>query len=146
MGYRLSLYVLPKTEAKKLWNMTDYDQAYEVLDKLERIVYDYCTDAMIDVEKQMKRVTKCKLEIECDIFMGKMDKELFKVFIDRIKWYAERQVKESKDPLFWWPYIKESDSPWELCSTRDWIGAYFEAWYIYKKMDWEKNYIYCRMG
>ena len=106
MGYRLTLYVLPKTEAKKLWNMTTYEQANEVLDKLEKIVHDYCTDAMIDVRKQMKRVTKAKLDIECDCWMGKMNKDLFMVFLDKIKWYAERQIKESPDPLTWWPYIR----------------------------------------
>ena len=146
MGYRLTLYVLPKTEAKKLWNMTTYEQANEVLDKLEKIVHDYCTDAMIDVRKQMKRVTKAKLDIECDCWMGKMNKELFMVFLDKIKWYAERQIKESPDPLTWWPYIRESDDKWKLCNTIDWIGAYFQGWYIFKQMDWDNNYIYATMG
>lgn len=146
MGFRLSLYVLPKEDAKTLWKTKDYDEARETLNKLERIVYDYCTDAMLDVFKQMKRATKCKLDVECDICMGKMNKELFMVFMNRIKWYAERQIKVSENPLSWWPYIRESDNPWELCCSRDWIGAYFQAWYIYKKMDWNNNYIYLEIG
>lgn len=142
MGMRLTLYVLPKNVAKKLWNAKDYDEYYNITNNLEQIVHDFCTDAMFDVGKHMKRATKSKLDIECDIRMGKMDKKLFEVFMDRIKWYAERQIKESPDPVGYWPYIRESDNNWRLCYTIDWIGAYFESWYIHKKMDWNKNFIY----
>ena len=146
MGTRLTIKVLPKSDAKKIWLMKDWEPIWNIVDGLEQIRYDYCTDAMLDVYKQMKRLTKNKLEVECDIWLGKMGKEEFKIFMDRIKWYAEHQIKESPNPLLYWVSIYETDDPWRLCGLIDWIGAYFDAWYIYKKMDWENNYIFAEIG
>ena len=152
MGMRLSLYVLPKDVAKKLWLVTDYDEYYDLTNNLEKIVYDFCTDAMWDIEenkelkKKMKRLTKTKLSIEEDVFLGKMDKEGFMTFLNRVKWYAERQIKESKDPLSFWKYHYEPESPWRLIGSLDWISAYYECWFILRKMDWVNNYIYYEIG
>ena len=98
MGMRLSLHVLPKDVAKKLWLVTDYDEYYDLTNNLESIVYDFCTDAMWDIycdktlKKNMKRLTKAKLSVEEDIVLGKTDKEGFMVFLNRVKWYAERPI------------------------------------------------------
>lgn len=146
MGMRLSLYVLPKEKAKEMWLMQSDDSLWEHIDQLEQIAHDFCTDAMWDVCKQMKRLTKSKLEIECDVVIGKMSLAEFDIFLDRIKWYAERQIRESDNPLFWWDIIRPSDNEWRLCQTQDWIGAYFQGWYIRKKMDWENNYILFDIG
>ena len=152
MGMRLSLDVLPKDVAKKLWLVTDYDDYHDLTYNLERIVYDFCTDAMWDIEadkelkKKMKRLTKSKLGIEDDIVLGKMDKEGFMVFMTRVKWYAERQIRESDNPLQYWDGHYETENPWRLLGSIDWLSAYYECWFILKKMDWENNYILYEIG
>ena len=151
MGMRLSLHVLPKDVAKKLWLVTDYDEYYDLTNNLERIVYDFCTDAMWDIyvdkelKKKMKRLTKSKLSVEEDIVLGKMDKEGFMTFLDRVKWYAERNIKQG-EPLLYWPYHGEINDPWRLLDSIDWISAYYECWFILRKMDWENNYILYEIG
>ena len=152
MGMRLSLHVLPKDVAKKLWLVTDYDDYYELTRNLESIVYDFCTDAMWDIEvdkelkKKMKRLTKSKLDVECDKVLGKMDKEGFMVFLNKVKQYAERQIKEYDDPLLYWDCHYEPENPWRLLGSIDWLSAYYECWFILRKMDWENNYILYEIG
>ena len=149
---RLSLHVLPKDVAKKLWLVTDYDEYHGLTSNLERIVYDFCTDAMWDIycdkelKKKMKRLTKAKLSIEEDVVLGKMDKEGFTTFLNRVKQYAERQIKESDNPLIYWDYHYEPENPWMLMGGIDWISAYYECWFILRKMDWENNYILYEIG
>lgn len=152
MGMRLSLHVLPKDVAKKLWLATDYDAYYDLTSNLDEIVYDFCTDAMWDIycdktlKKNMKRLTKAKLSVEEDIVLGKTDKEGFMVFLNRVKWYAERQIRESDNPLQYWDYHYEPDNPWRLLGSIDWLSAYYECWFILRKMDWENNYILYKIG
>ena len=149
---RLSLHVLPKDVAKKLWLVTDYDEYHGLTNNLERIVYDFCTDAMWDIycdkelKKKMKRLTKAKLSIEEDVVLGKMDKEGFTTFLNRVKQYAERQIKESDNPLIYWDYHYEPENPWMLMGGIDWVSAYYECWFILRKMDWENNYILYEIG
>ena len=149
MGIRLSLKVLPKYVAKKIWLATEYEDI--ISKELEPIVSDFCTDAMFDVlgdkeqSKKLKRLTKNKLSIECDVWLGKMDKECFMAFLNKVKYYAERQIK-SGDPLCYWECHHECENPWMLFNSIDWISAYYECWFILKKMDWENNYIYCELG
>ena len=149
---RLSLHVLPKDVAKKLWLVTDYDEYHGLTSNLERIVYDFCTDAMWDIycdkelKKKMKRLTKAKLSIEEDVVLGKMDKEGFTTFLNRVKQYAERQIKESDNPLIYWDYHYEPENPWMLMGGIDWVSAYYECWFILRKMDWENNYILYEIG
>ena len=148
---RLSLHVLPKDVAKKLWLVTDYDEYHGLTDNLERIVYDFCTDAMWDIycdkalKSKMKRLTKSRLRIEDDVILGKMDKEGFMVFLNRVKWYAERQIKSDK-PLQYWDCHYEPENPWRLLGSIDWLSAYYECWFILRKMDWENNYILYEIG
>lgn len=149
---RLTLHVLPKDVAKKLWLVTDYDEYHGLTDNLEKIVHDFCTDAMWDIycdknlKKKMKRLTKAKLSIEEDVVLGKMDKEGFMVFLNRVKWYAERQIKESDNPLQYWDWHFEPENPWSLVGGIDWLSAYYCCWFILRKMNWENNYILYEIG
>lgn len=68
MGMRLTLHVLPKDVAKKLWLVTDYDEYHGLTDNLEKIVHDFCTDAMWDIycdkksEKENETLNQGKIE------------------------------------------------------------------------------------
>lgn len=151
MGTRASFHVLPKAVAKKLWNETNQDTVFDTLHPLEEIVYDFCTDAVIDVAKKMKRVTKSKLEAECDIWMCKMGEPEFKEFMERVRWYAKRQItKYPGDDQFLehvLPYnVWGKGEKWDLCISTDWVSAFYECHLIYKMMDWKNNYIYCEIG
>lgn len=147
MGMRLSLSLLPKEKADALWKEKDDEKVREETEGLERIAYDFCTDAMWDIYKDMPRLTEKKLDVECDIVIGKMDAEAFLKFTKEVQKYAERQIKKSKNPLMYWgDIIQPSNNKWELCQSLDWIGALFKCLYIHKIMDWTNNYILFEIG
>ena len=147
MGMRLSLSLLPKEKASALWKEQNDEKVSEEINELERIAYDFCTDAMWDIYQDMPRLTEKKLDVECDVVIGKMDSEAFLKFTKQVQKYAERQIKESKNPLMYWGnIIQPSDNKWELCQSLDWIGALFKCLYIHKVMDWENNYILFEIG
>ncbi len=147
MGMRLSLKLLPKEKADVLWKEQDDEKVSEEICELERIAYDFCTDAMWDIYKDMPRLTEKKLDVECDIVIGKMDSEAFLKFTKEVQKRAERQIKESDNPLMYWgDIIQPSNKKWELCQSLDWIGALFKCFYIHKIMDWENNYVMFEIG
>lgn len=147
MGMRLSLSLLPKEKADALWGEKDDEKVMSGIDGLERIAYDFCTDAMWDIYNDMPRLTEKKLEVECDIVIGKMDSEAFLKFTKEVQKRAERQIRESDRPLMYWGnIIQPSNKKWELCQSLDWIGALFKCFYIHKVMDWENNYILFEIG
>ena len=90
---RLSLSLLPKEKADALWGEKDDEKVMSGIDGLERIAYDFCTDAMWDIYNDMPRLTEKKLEVECDIVIGKMDSEAFLKFTKEVQKRAERQIR-----------------------------------------------------
>lgn len=159
MGMRLSLSVLPKTIAKQLWKMTDQDKFFDTVKTLEDIASDFCTDAMYYVLDKMQRVTKNKLSCECDIHIGKIDKDTFLIFINAVKEKAKKCGINAEfcgtsyfdlatpygieNPLNFKGNVK---SKWSITHGIDWISAYFNCLYIYKQFDWKNNYIYFEIG
>jgi hypothetical protein len=140
MGMRLSLSLLPKEKASALWNEQDDEKVMDEVYGLESI-------AMWDIYQDMPRLTEKKLDVECDIVIGKMDSEAFLKFTKEVQKRAERQIKESDNPLMYWgDIIQPSGNKWELCQSLDWIGALFKCYYIHKVMDWENNYILFKIG
>ena len=142
MGFRLSLYVLPKEKYVEVKKIADDEEFWDTVDDLEQMKYDYCTDAMLDVQDQMLRLTDTKLSCECDIVLGAMDKEHFKIFMESILKYAKRQWEYKKEAniAFWW-WDKPSNDKWSLTESTDWVGAYFDAMYMLKMFDWDNNVI-----
>ena len=141
-----------KQRPKKLWLEENEDIVFDTIyDSLECIVYDFCTDAVLDVAKKMKRVTKRKLEAECDIWLLKMGMEEFKTFVERVRWYAKQQARlypgddeYLERTLFFdaWGDGKK----WDLCISTDWVGAFYQCLFIYKMMDWDNNFVCCKIS
>lgn len=144
---RLSLSLLPREKANELYLETNEDKVMDETNDLERIAYDFCTDAMWDIYEQMPRLTLNKLDVECDICIGKMDEKDFLKFTKEVQKRAERQIKESKNPLMYWgDVLQPSSDEWTLCQSMDWIGAVFKCFYIHKKIDWNRYYVLFEIG
>jgi len=141
MGLRLSLLVMPKSLQEEIYKCTDEKTFFDSVKDLEKIAYDFCTDAMFDIVQEMHRVTETKLSCECDVHLGIMTKEDFKMFTEEVLKYAYRQYEncnDSKDTS--WQRLPENK--WKLTYSFDWISAYFNCLYIMKVFDWENNVIY----
>ena len=109
MGFRTSLYCVPKEIAERYKNITEEeytqldDYLFNDLEK-ERIAYDVLTWIFMDDLKQefYTRYFKNKLEIECDMFFGTVSKEQILKIIDEVRkriynYYNSKKVIHKTD-------------------------------------------------
>ena len=131
MGWRISLYCVPKETADKYKDITqeEYDACGDVIDELEKekIKYDTLTDVMCsDTEGNFStKFFKNELDIESDMYFGTISKEQLLNIIEEIrvnhiiKWFDGRRVdKDDKLGESWvnppYRYLKsESWTPEE---------------------------------
>ena len=158
MGIRLSLWKASREIENKLtlWPADDEDGLHDFIrDNTEKMLYDFCTDAMYDLSDKWVRLTNERFEFECDFMYGKMREKEFLAFISAGKARAAKIVEEASKGDYRYPngelvlpfYFnsvglpdKES-SKWELCSSIDWVSAYYQCLYIHKIFDWEHDFI-----
>ena len=104
MGWRISLYCIPKKTVEKYRNITqeEWDSKEEIWDELQsdRIKYDTLTD-VISSDTENKFSTKLftnDLEIESDMYFGTISKEQFLNIIEDVmvnhilKWFDGRRI------------------------------------------------------
>jgi len=158
MGIRLSLRKASKEIEDKLtlWPADKESELHNFIDEnTEDMLYDFCTDAMYDIHEKWIRLTNEKFGFECDYTYGKMRKNEFLDFMASVKARAAKIVEAASKGDYRYPngelvlpfYFntvglpdKES-SKWELCSSIDWVSAYYQCLYIYKIFDWEHDFI-----
>lgn len=113
MGWRISLYCVPKKTVEKYKDVTqeEYDKKWEEInDEFEKdqIKYDTLTDIIgfCSKEDENKFSTKLftnHLEIESDMYFGTVSKEQFLNIIEEVrenhivKWFWDRRVEKRKD-------------------------------------------------
>ena len=114
MGWRISLYRVPKKTVEKYKNFTqeDYnknpDEIFDVLEK-DRIKYDTLTDIIgfcsaEDKDKFSSKLFNNKLNIEEDMYFGTISKEQFLNIIEEVRvnhiieWFDGRRI-DSPDKL-----------------------------------------------
>ena len=126
MGYRISLYCVPKTVVNKYrdYKEEDYKKDDNFFDNLEKdeVKYDTLTD-VISSDKDNSFSTplfKNRLSIEDDMYFGTISKEQFLNIIEEVrsnhisKWFSGRIVTDDKvgesfkKPTGW----LEKDVPW----------------------------------
>jgi hypothetical protein len=126
MGWRISLYCVPKETADKYKDITqeEYDACGDVIDELEKekIKYDTLTDVMCsDTEGNFStKFFKNELDIESDMYFGTISKEQLLNIIEEIrvnhiiKWFDGRKVDKDKLGESWvnpsYRYVK--NEPW----------------------------------
>lgn len=110
MGFRISLYCVPKEIVHKYENFTEEDYCADkdgiMFDELQKecVIYDTLTDVIQqdNTEKFSSRLFTNKLSIEEDMFFGTISKEQFLNIIEEVrvnhilKWFESRRVTEDK--------------------------------------------------
>ena len=108
MGYRISLYCVPKTVVNKYreYKEEDYENNDDFLDNLEKdtVKYDTLTD-VISSDKDgsfSTRLFKNRLSIEDDMYFGTISKEQLLNIIEEVrnnyvsKWFNDRIVTDKE--------------------------------------------------
>ena len=108
MGYRISLYCVPKTVANKYreYKEEDYENNDDFLDNLEKdtVKYDTLTDVISsDNDNRFStRLFKNRLSIEDDMYFGTISKEQLLNIIEEVrnnyvsKWFNDRIVTDKE--------------------------------------------------
>lgn len=110
MGFRISLYRVPKEVVHKYENFTEDDYRTDkdgiMFDELqkERIIYDTLTDVINSdyADKFSSRLFKNKLSIEDDMTFGTISKEQLLNIIEEVrvnhilKWFEGRRIEKNK--------------------------------------------------
>ena len=108
MGYRISLYCVPKTVANKYreYKEEDYENNDDFLDNLEKdtVKYDTLTDVISsdDDNRFSTRLFKNRLSIEDDMYFGTISKEQLLNIIEEVrdnyvsKWFNNRVVTDKE--------------------------------------------------
>lgn len=108
MGYRISLYCVPKTVANKYreYKEEDYENNDDFLDNLEKdtVKYDTLTDVISsDNDNRFStRLFKNRLSIEDDMYFGTISKEQLLNIIEEVrdnyvsKWFNSRIVTDKE--------------------------------------------------
>ena len=108
MGYRISLYCVPKTVVNKYreYKEEDYENNDDFLDNLEKdtVKYDTLTD-VISSDNDIRfstRLFKNRLSIEDDMYFGTISKEQLLNIIEEVrnnyvsKWFNDRIVTDKE--------------------------------------------------
>ena len=124
MGWRISLYCIPKKTVEKYRNITqdEWDSKEEIWDELQsdRIKYDTLTD-VISSDTENKFSTKLftnDLEIESDMYFGTISKEQFLNIIEDVrvnhiaKWFGDRIVEEKNGKVTLGPAWTKEENLW----------------------------------
>lgn len=128
MGFRISLYCVPKEIVHKYENFTEDDYRADengiMFDELqkERIKYDTLTDVIGSdyADKFSSRLFKNKLPIEDDMYFATISKEQFLNIIEEVrvnhilKWFNGRRVDKDKLGEVWLnpPMYLYKDEEW----------------------------------
>lgn len=108
MGYRISLYCVPKTVVNKYreYKEEDYENNDDFLDNLEKdtVKYDTLTDVISsdDNNRFSTRLFKNRLSIEDDMYFGTISKEQLLNIIEEVrnnyvsKWFNDRIVTDKE--------------------------------------------------
>jgi len=156
MGTRNSIYKLDK----KIWehylnsnDKTEIDSSCDI-EKLggKLLQSDFATDFFLTLkaEGNLKRFCLEKASYECDISVYVLDKELFEIYLKKLKVRVAELIDKIgnnsltakyhkgifEDPMNF--YLKISDDPDTLLKSTDtWFDCLYESLYIYKTFDWE---------
>lgn len=108
MGYRISLYCVPKTVVNKYreYKEEDYEKDDDFLDNLEKdtVKYDTLTDVIsLDNDGRFStRLFKNRLSVEDDMYFGSISKEQLLNIIEEVrnnyvsKWFNDRVVTDKE--------------------------------------------------
>jgi hypothetical protein len=169
MGWRISLYCVPKKTVEKYKNITqkEYDERYEEIheefskdcirrDTLTDVI-GYCSAE--DKDKFSSKLFINKLDIEDDMYFGTVSKEQFLNIIEEvrvnhiIKWFDGRRIDGTDKLGKSWndkdkPVFSPNHLSWEKWSYEDAILANQGEWNMkadhwkYRWFDKEKNRYY----
>lgn len=169
MGWRISLYCVPKKTVEKYKNITqkEYDEKYEEIhdefskdcirrDTLTNVI-GYCSAE--DKDKFSSKLFINKLDIEDDMYFGTVSKEQFLNIIEEvrvnhiIKWFDGRRIDGTDKLGESWndkdkPVFSPNHLSWEKWGYEDAILANQGEWNIkadtwkYRWFDKEKNRYY----
>ena len=156
MGIRNSIYKLDKKIWEHYLNSNDkaeIDNSCDIEELGGKLLqWDFATDFFLTLESEgnLKRFCMEKASYEDDISVYVLDKELFEIYLKKLKarvaelidkisnirLTAEYHKEVFEDP--WNLYLKVSDDPDTLLKSTDtWFDCLYESLYIYKTFDWE---------
>jgi hypothetical protein len=154
MGFRISLYCVPKEIVHKYENFTEDDYRADkdgiMFDELEkeRIKYDTLTDVIMRgcEGKFSSRLFKNELAIEDDIYFGTISKEQFLNIIEEVRtnhilrWFDGRRVDKDKLGDVWLnpPMYLYKDEEW---TAEDAMKANQGEWNL-KADGWKYEWLY----
>ena len=152
MGFRLTLYKIKKSGIEKIRNMNPADEEYEheILHETRKskiIVYDFCTDAFLEIYNKLPRLTKNHMDVEEDIILSVAESvDDYDIFFSEVKRWAERMIINisSNDICKKIDQISYNKEKSLLSTTTDWLSAVYQCLYIEKQINWEKESILFR--
>lgn len=151
MGYRISLYCVPKTVVNNYreYKEEDYENNDDFFDNLKKevVMYDTLTDVISSDgdNKFSTRLFKNRLSIEDDMYFGTISKEQLLNIIEEVrdnyisKWFngrivTDKKIGETFQNLTLWYLIK--DEPW---TPEDARKANQVKW-NYKALLWKSHF------
>lgn len=148
MGSRLTLSLMERSEWERCLEYQGTSEKELDAKTVEELAYDFCTDAFINNYNKgnVKRLTMNKLDVECDVFLGIMDKDNFLEFIKCILEYAKEFPFDAKSASHATIRTNDNDDKYLFFFDTSWHGGYYSAINMWKGIDWDKYVVYCEVG
>ena len=143
MGQRLSILLVSRETKRKIYNLTDSKQVFEILDKEATVIYKgLCIEPYNNMAINLGRLTRKKLSCECDVVLATTGWTGFDEFIRQVAKKAETQISLGKGislpDYLWTSRLMEEEDEWRLSTGTDWVACFYNMLYLKKNIDWTK--------